>query len=107
MATLWYDNYNLVTKLNLTKIFNALKVYGSFYWSKLTKKGCVIGLPLSITIEPTTACNLGCPECPSGLKQFTRAEGNLKPDFYKKIINEVQTHVFCYCSGTSCNHTAS
>ena len=94
MATSFNDNYNLITKLNLTKSFNALKVYASFYWSKITKKGHVVGLPLSITIEPTTACNLGCPECPSGLKQFTRAEGNLKPDFYKKIIDEVQTHAF-------------
>jgi radical SAM protein with 4Fe4S-binding SPASM domain len=94
MATSFNDNYNLITKLNLTKSYNALKVYASFYWSKITKKGHVVGLPLSITIEPTTACNLGCPECPSGLKQFTRAEGNLKPDFYKKIIDEVQTHAF-------------
>lgn len=94
MVTSWYDNFNLITKLNLTKSYNALKVFVSFYWSKITKKGYVVGLPLSITIEPTTACNLGCPECPSGLKQFTRAEGNLKSDFYKKIIDEVQSHVF-------------
>jgi radical SAM protein with 4Fe4S-binding SPASM domain len=94
MATSFNDNYNLITKLNLTKSYNALKVYASFYWSKITKKGCVVGLPLSITIEPTTACNLGCPECPSGLKQFTRAEGNLKSEFYKKIIDEVQHHAF-------------
>ena len=52
------------------------------------------GLPLSITIEPTTACNLGCPECPSGLKQFTRPEGNLKTDFYKKVIDEAKNHAF-------------
>lgn len=94
MVTSWYDNYNLFTKLTLKKSYNATKVYASFYWSKFTKKGSVSGLPLSITIEPTTACNLGCPECPSGLKQFTRAEGNLKTDFYKKIIDEVQNHAF-------------
>lgn len=94
MVTSWYDNYNLFTKLTLKKSYNATKVYASFYWSKLTKKGRVVGLPMSITIEPTTACNLGCPECPSGLKQFTRAEGNLKTDFYKKIIDEVQHHAF-------------
>lgn len=94
MATSFYDNINLISKLNLSKSFNALQVYTSFYWSKISKKGVVNGLPLSITIEPTTACNLGCPECPSGLKQFTRAEGNLKTDFYKKIIDEVQHHAF-------------
>lgn len=94
MAPSFYDNINLITKLNLSKSFNAAKVYSSFYWSKITKNGVVSGLPLSITIEPTTACNLGCPECPSGLKQFTRAEGNLKTDFYKKIIDEVKQHAF-------------
>lgn len=94
MVTSWYDNYNLFTKLTFKRSYNATKVYVSFYWSKFIKKGSVFGLPLSITIEPTTACNLSCPECPSGLKQFTRAEGNLKTDFYKKIIDEVQYHVF-------------
>ncbi len=94
MAASFYDNINLISKLNLSKSFNALQVYTSFYWAKISKKGVVSGLPLSITIEPTTACNLGCPECPSGLKQFTRAEGNLKTDFYKKIIDEVQHHAF-------------
>ena len=94
MAASFYDNFNLITKLNLSKSFNALLVYSSFYWAKISKNGVVNGLPLSITIEPTTACNLGCPECPSGLKQFTRAEGNLKTDFYKKIIDEVKQHAF-------------
>ena len=54
----------------------------------------VNGLPSSITIEPTTACNLGCPECPSGLKQFSRPEGNLKTDFYKKVIDQVHQKSF-------------
>lgn len=94
MAASFYDNFNLITKLNLSKSFNALLVYSSFYWAKVSKNGVVNGLPLSITIEPTTACNLGCPECPSGLKKFTRAEGNLRPDFYKKIIDEVKQHAF-------------
>lgn len=94
MVTSWYDNYNLFTKFTFKRSYNATKVYAGFYWSKLTKKDSIFGLPLSITIEPTTACNLGCPECPSGLKQFTRAEGNLKTDFYKKIIDEVQIHAF-------------
>ncbi len=27
---------------------------------------------MSLSVEPTTACNLRCPECPSGLRSFTR-----------------------------------
>tara|TARA_Y100001954_G_scaffold132633_1_gene141750 strand:+ start:177 stop:1070 length:894 start_codon:yes stop_codon:yes gene_type:complete len=45
-------------------------------------------MPLALSIEPTTACNLGCPECPSGLKKFTRKTGNLSLDLHKKIIDE-------------------
>lgn len=47
------------------------------------------GLPFNISIEPTTNCNLGCPECPSGLKSFTRPTGNLELEFYKKTVDEL------------------
>ncbi len=43
-----------------------------------------------MSVEPTTACNLRCPECPSGLRSFSRATGNLKLDYFKSIID--QTH---------------
>ena len=35
---------------------------------------------MSLSVEPTTACNLRCPECPSGLRSFTRPTGMLDPD---------------------------
>jgi len=94
MTTGFNDTFNLLTKLNLTRLLNASKIYVSFNLAKLFKSQKAKGLPLSITIEPTTACNLGCPECPSGLKQFTRPEGNLKTDFYKKVIDEAKHHAF-------------
>jgi radical SAM protein with 4Fe4S-binding SPASM domain len=40
-------------------------------------------------IEPTTSCNLRCPQCPSGLREFTRDTGMLDLDLYKKIIDEL------------------
>lgn len=73
---------------------NAIRVRGSFYYSKWSKTPKGITFPISITIEPTTACNLGCPECPSGLKQFTRPEGNLKQDIYKIIIDQIYRKTF-------------
>lgn len=47
-------------------------------------------MPISISIEPTTSCNLRCPECPSGLRQFSRPTGMLDQDFFKKIIAELK-----------------
>ena len=48
-----------------------------------------MGLPMTLSLEPTTACNLRCPECPSGLKSFTRPTGKLESDFFRSIINQV------------------
>ena len=89
MLGISHDHINLLSKLSLLRIVNAIRVKWSFHYSKWVKKPMLKAMPISIKIEPTTACNLGCPECPSGLKQFTRPEGNLKQDFYKKVINQV------------------
>lgn len=43
---------------------------------------------MTLGIEPTTACNLRCPECPSGLRNFTRPTGNLKLDFFSRVLAE-------------------
>lgn len=48
------------------------------------------GMPVSISVEPTTSCNLRCPECPSGLRQFSRPTGMLEEDFFKKLIDQVK-----------------
>ncbi len=89
MLGLTSDNFNLLQKLSFLRAVNAVKVKCSFYYSKWIKSPVLNGFPISLTIEPTTACNLGCPECPSGLKQFSRPEGNIKQDFYKSIIDQV------------------
>jgi radical SAM protein with 4Fe4S-binding SPASM domain len=46
-------------------------------------------MPVSIAFEPTTSCNLRCPECPSGLRSFTRPTGMLQEDLFKKTIEEL------------------
>lgn len=46
-------------------------------------------MPIAISIEPTTACNLRCPECPSGLRSFTRPRGTLNPESFGKTIDEL------------------
>lgn len=83
------DTINFISKLNARKLWNATSVLSSFYLSKWTKKPIQYGLPFNVSIEPTTTCNLGCPECPSGLKNFTRPTGNLDYNFYKNTIDEI------------------
>jgi MoaA/NifB/PqqE/SkfB family radical SAM enzyme len=87
------DNKAILKKQTLKKVWNNSQLYASFLLSRLLKTPVTWGKPSSISIEPTTACNLGCPECPSGLKQFTRATGNLKFDLNKKIIDELGSYL--------------
>lgn len=46
-----------------------------------------------MAIEPTTACNLRCPECPSGLRSFTRPTGKLDTSLFEKIMKDVSEHL--------------
>lgn len=75
--------------VTVQKLVNALSLVSSYQLSRWLKKSMHRGMPMSIAIEPTTACNLGCPECPSGLKKFTRPTGNLQKELFQKVLDEI------------------
>lgn len=83
------DKRNMVSKATLKRVANASDIFFSYHISRLTKKPFVRGLPISLSIEPTTSCNLRCPECPSGLRSFTRPTGMLEEGLFKKVIDEL------------------
>lgn len=87
------DGFNLLGKLTPRKSLNVIKVLVSYYYSKFTKSPYHSGKPISIAFEPTTACNLGCPECPSGLRDFSRPTGNLQMELFQKVINELSREI--------------
>lgn len=87
------DTFNLLSKLTVARIWNGFKVLGSFYISRFTKKPVQWGYPVSISFEPTTSCNLRCPECPSGLRSFSRPTGMLKKDFFRETIDDIHKHL--------------
>lgn len=93
MNIYYRDTINFISKFTLKRFWNALLVTSSFYVSRWLKKPMQWGLPFTISIEPTTACNLGCPECPSGLKAFSRPTGNLRADFFRETIDELHGHL--------------
>ena len=75
------------------RLWNAMKLYTSFRRSKRSKRADLRALPSSISIEPTTSCNLRCPECPSGLRSFSRPTGMMSEELFRKITDEVKSHV--------------
>lgn len=83
------DKLNLISKITLKRSWNASLNVAGYIISKITGKQFIKFSPIAISIEPTTSCNLRCPECPSGLRNFTRPTGMLELDMYKKIIDEL------------------
>lgn len=84
------DQLNIISKLTVRKVFNQFLLLFGYYLSKLFKKPWQWGMPSAISFEPTTSCNLRCPECPSGLRAFTRKTGMLTPDFFQQTILELK-----------------
>jgi radical SAM protein with 4Fe4S-binding SPASM domain len=79
--------------LTAKRLVNMILLYLSYHLSRWLKRPLVWGLPSSIAIEPTTSCNLRCPECPSGLRSFTRPIGMLQPTYFSQMLQQVAPHV--------------
>lgn len=90
-----HDSLRFVAKLTPRRLWNFAKVLASYYLTRCTGRPIQWGLPVTLSIEPTTACNLRCPECPSGLRAFSRDTGNLRADFFRRTIDEVHRDLIC------------
>jgi radical SAM protein with 4Fe4S-binding SPASM domain len=84
-----YDSIALYKALSPKKIHNAGQLVQSYLQSKYSKANRFKGMPMALSIEPTTSCNLRCPECPSGLRSFTRPTGMLNTAIYEKVLSEL------------------
>jgi radical SAM protein with 4Fe4S-binding SPASM domain len=79
-----YINKFAIESLNLKKIKN-------FLIACVEEKNVSIKLtsfPYKLIVDPTNACNLGCPLCPTGLGASDRKKGILKFSDFKKIVDE-------------------
>ena len=94
MHASYHDGLNFLSKCTPARLWNALKIFTSYFWSRSTSHHTPKGLPISLSVEPTTSCNLRCPECPSGLRSFTRPTGMLELDLFKKILDELHSSLW-------------
>lgn len=87
------ENIRILQTLTLKKVRNALRIRNSYRRSLREGVSRHAGYPVSISFEPTTSCNLRCPECPSGLRSFTRPTGMLDETFFRRAIDELADHL--------------
>lgn len=90
----WADQTQIIRRITPKRMWNLILLRFSYFFAKRFKWITVKGLPYAASIEPTTACNLGCPECPSGLKQFTRPTGKLDLELHEQMLDELGSQLF-------------
>lgn len=103
------DGLNLMSKASVKRSVNASKIVSSYFSSRISGKPAIAGFPISISIEPTTSCNLRCPECPSGLRSFTRPTGMLQQELYQAVIDQLAptlSYLIFYFQGEPYLHPA-
>lgn len=87
-------SYQIINvQVTFKRVLNLLKIYTSLTISKLIRIPIVWGYPPTFMVEPTNICNLKCPMCPSGNGTMKRKTGQLDPDNFKKLIDEMGDYI--------------
>jgi radical SAM protein with 4Fe4S-binding SPASM domain len=59
-------------------------------------------LPVHVSIEPTNACDMGCPVCETGAGTMERPTGRMTLENFRRIVDKIHTHtntIFFYFMG--------
>jgi radical SAM protein with 4Fe4S-binding SPASM domain len=102
------NTFRLIKKITFSKLVNAFKLHISYCYTNLSKTVFHWGSPDSISIEPTTKCNLHCLECAIGQNNITRPKGEITQALFEKIVKDVKTHIVhlnLYFQGESFLHS--
>ncbi|MCA8976832.1 MAG: SPASM domain-containing protein [Planctomycetes bacterium] len=71
----------------LSKLRNIARVQ----WAKLRKDPSAgRGMPLIVSVEPTNACNMKCPMCPTGLDALTRKKGMMDFTGFSRLLDQIE-----------------
>jgi len=89
-----YDFFRLFMLISRKKMLNYFKLKSSYLFSSMSGKPAHKGKPAFISVEPTTLCNLRCPECFTTKPGFTRPKGNLTKETFEKIISQSAEYAF-------------
>ncbi|MDV3307389.1 MAG: SPASM domain-containing protein [Cyclobacteriaceae bacterium] len=88
------DTLHLLSKSSMARWRNAAAIWSSYQYARMTRTPHIAGMPISISVEPTTSCNLRCPECPSGLRSFTRSTGMMDTALMDDVLQQLGPTLF-------------
>ena len=79
----------LLKTVTARRLLNAVKLRISWAVSRCLKNPLAWGMPEALSVEPATACNLHCPECPVGNGTLKRPSENLSFHDFEQIVDKV------------------
>lgn len=94
LKTLQAHHVRLVSALTPARLWNLLILNTSYLFSVILKKPFHRGRPYAVSLEPTTACNLKCPECPTGAGILKRQGGSLDLKHFEMILSKLPHQTF-------------
>lgn len=94
LKALLKHHLQLVSAITPARLWNLLNLNLSYHFSVMLKKPFHRGQPYAVSVEPTTACNLKCPECPTGEGILKRRRGTLNLSHFETILSKLPRQTF-------------
>lgn len=79
----------LLRTISWHRLLNAMQLTYSYLYSYKNKKASLKGYPMAFAIEPTSICNLKCPECPTGANLLKRPRGMIDFEHYQQVLKQL------------------
>ncbi len=79
----------ILKTMSLRRICNAVRLVSSYLLSYYGAQFKLSGQPMAFAIEPTSMCNLKCPECPTGANLLKRPRGFMDIQHYGKLLKQL------------------
>jgi len=86
-------DWEQIKVISTRRVWNGVRVLGSYYLSVLMRTAFVSGYPLVLSIEPTNYCNLKCPQCPTGMGILNRPQGYMSFAVFRQIIDAMSDYL--------------
>lgn len=77
-------------RLTAKRLLNLYRVRYQY----VSGRTAVRGMPVKLTIEPTSACNLQCPGCFTGIDEVGRQRGAMSLELYRSLLAELGDYLF-------------
>ncbi|MCB2213549.1 SPASM domain-containing protein [bacterium] len=80
---------NPIKLITFEQLVNLGKITAAVAATSVTRRAMVWGTPTMLMLEPTTACQLKCPHCPTGRGELARPGGRISLEKFRTLWDSI------------------